>query len=67
MTSDRSRSSTLGATSTETPRTAAALRVRSGPVVVVLGGDGNEVGRVSGAFPRRSLRRLVAVALAQSA
>lgn len=42
---------------------AAALRVRSVPLVVVFAADGSEVGRVGGAFARRSLVRAVTEAL----
>jgi len=46
---------------------AAALGVRSVPMVVVFAVDGSEIGRVDGAFARGSLASLVETALATSA
>lgn len=42
------------------PKTAGLLQIRSIPTLVVFGDDGSELGRVSGAMPRRQLDALLA-------
>lgn len=41
------------------PETAALLQIRSIPTLVVFGADGSELGRVSGAIPRRQLDAII--------
>ena len=41
------------------PKTAALLQIQSIPTLVVFGTDGSELGRVSGAMPRRQLDAII--------
>ncbi len=41
------------------PNTAALLQIQSIPTLVVFGADGSELGRVSGAMPRRQLDAII--------
>jgi thioredoxin-like negative regulator of GroEL len=41
------------------PSTAALLQIQSIPTLVVFGDDGSELGRVSGAMPRRQLDAII--------